>query len=97
MSSSFGRDVIEEVESGSGSGDWGTDGGLPDDDEDRLNGYDTGKWLVFIGLVGRRKQGSFILLRVFGSGFACVVVENCSTETLYRSKRLAFMLFQAII
>lgn len=46
MSSSFARETIEDVESGSGSGDWGTDG-LPDDDEDRLNGYDTGKYHVF--------------------------------------------------
>ncbi|KAJ8735096.1 hypothetical protein PYW08_014346 [Mythimna loreyi] len=42
LASSYNRETIESVESGSGSGDWGIDGGLPDDDEDRLNGYDTG-------------------------------------------------------
>ncbi|CAH0600178.1 unnamed protein product [Chrysodeixis includens] len=40
VASSFGREIIEEVESGSGSGDYGNGDGLPDDDEDRLNGYD---------------------------------------------------------
>lgn len=51
VASSFGRETIEDVESGSGSGDWGTDGGLPDDDEDRLNGYDTGMFdtCCFVG------------------------------------------------
>ncbi|XP_075980217.1 glypican dally-like [Anticarsia gemmatalis] len=43
VASSFGRDVVEDVESGSGSGDYGNTDGLPDDDEDRrLDGYDTG-------------------------------------------------------
>lgn len=42
VANSFGREILEDVESGSGSGDWGTSDGLPDDDEDRLNGYDTG-------------------------------------------------------
>nr|XP_021190742.2 glypican-4 isoform X1 [Helicoverpa armigera]XP_049698389.1 glypican-4 isoform X2 [Helicoverpa armigera]XP_049698390.1 glypican-4 isoform X3 [Helicoverpa armigera]XP_049698391.1 glypican-4 isoform X4 [Helicoverpa armigera]XP_049698392.1 glypican-4 isoform X5 [Helicoverpa armigera] len=40
VASSYGREVLEDVESGSGSGDWGTSDGLPTDDED-LNGYDT--------------------------------------------------------
>lgn len=67
MSSSYGRDVMEEVESGSGSGDWGTDDGLPDDDEDRLNGYDTGKCLILTVFLGRREMDV-----VFEHSFWCV-------------------------
>ncbi|CAB3221130.1 unnamed protein product [Arctia plantaginis] len=42
VANSFSSDVIEEVESGSGSGDYSNGDGLPYDDEDKIKGYETG-------------------------------------------------------